>query len=429
MTKNLIERDRQVIWHPYSQMKNMEDPLGIIRGEGLYLIDSNENKYIDAISSWWVTLHGHAHPYIAKKVAEQLSILEQVIFAGCTHEPAVRLAERLLEVLPGNFSKIFYSDNGSTAVEVALKMAFQYWKNKGHSKTKILAFKGAYHGDTFGAMSVSGRSAFTEAFVPFLFDVIYLDLPTEKNSAAIFEQAEMAFLEFDVAAFIYEPLVQGAAGMKIYPPETLNSLMKLCKDNEALVIADEVMTGFYRTGKFFASDYLDEKPDLICLSKGLTGGTMPMGITACSQEIYEAFLSDETAKTFFHGHSFTANPLACAASLASLDLLEEEETLKNIATIASAHGVFVEKIKSLDIVESASSLGTILSIELKTTEDSGYFNGVKMKARAYFLERGILVRPLGNVLYILPPYCIKKEELDLIYSVISSFLDILEAAK
>jgi adenosylmethionine-8-amino-7-oxononanoate aminotransferase len=429
MKKSLIERDRDVIWHPYSQMKTMEAPLPIVKGKGLYLIDEKGEAYMDVISSWWVTLHGHAHPHIAKKVAEQASILEHVMFAGCTHEPAVQLAERLLEVLPGKLSKVFYSDNGSTAVEVALKMAFQYWRNKNQLRTKILAFKGAYHGDTFGAMSVSERGKFTEAFAPYLFDVIFIDLPDDNNAKQVIEQATMAFLEFDIAAFIYEPAIQGAAGMRIYNPETLNSVLKICKENAALLLADEVMTGFYRTGKFFASEYMTASPDIICLSKGLTGGTMAMGVTACTEIVYENFLSEDASKTFFHGHSFTANPLSCAASLASLDVLLERETLQNIQMIATAHAAFVSKIHQLSSIESARSLGTILSIEIKTEDQAGYFNTIKLQMRSFFLERKIMIRPLGNVLYIMPPYCITKSELEIVYAAIAGFLEQLEAAQ
>ncbi len=429
MKKNLIERDSQVIWHPYTQMMTTTSPVGIVMGEGAYIFDEEGKKYIDAISSWWVTLHGHGHPYIAKKVSEQLLKLEHVIFAGFTHEPAVRLAERLLEVLPENQARIFYSDNGSTAVEVALKMAYQFWHNKGEAKTKIVAFKNAYHGDTFGAMSVSGRSAFTNPFLPFLFDVIHIDVPVKGKEKEALQQLKNVCSENDAAAFIFEPLVQGAAGMVMYDPEALNDLVKVCKEYNVLAIADEVMTGFYRTGRYFACNYIQEMPDIMCLSKGLTGGTMAMGVTSCTSSIYEAFLSEDHSKTFFHGHSYTANPLACVAALASMDLLHEADTLSKIKMIEKHHVAFIEKVAALDILKNICHRGTILAIELKTDDESGYFNSIKEKAYSYFMERNILLRPLGNVIYIFPPYCISAEDLKMVHKVIADFLNILEAAK
>ena len=317
----LTERDRQAIWHPYTQVKTASAPIPIVSGEGSYLYDENGKRYIDAVSSWWVTLHGHAHPYIAKKVAAQLSKLEQVIFAGFTHLPAIELAERLLKVLPAGQDKIFYSDNGSTAVEVALKMCLQYWYNRGQPRKKILTFENGYHGDTFGAMAVSGRSPWTAPFNSLLFDVTFIPAPTSENLEATKKLIEQNHK--DIACFIYEPLVQGAAGMLMHSAEHLDELLTCCHNYDILLIQDEVFTGFGRTGKMFAADHLLIKPDLVCLSKGLTGGTMPLGITSCRNKIYEAFLSDDQYKTLFHGHSFTANPLACTAALASLDLLEE----------------------------------------------------------------------------------------------------------
>ncbi|HKB44050.1 MAG TPA: adenosylmethionine--8-amino-7-oxononanoate transaminase, partial [Chitinophagaceae bacterium] len=327
-TRSLTDRDAAIIWHPYTQHKSAATPLPIVKGEAVYLIDEPGNKFIDAISSWWTNLHGHAHPYIAQKIFEQAQQLEHVIFAGCTHEPAIQLAERLLPLLPGNFSKIFYSDNGSTAVEVALKMAIQLQKNKNQkTKNKILALRHSYHGDTFGAMSVSERGVFVKAFENYLFEVIFIDL--EEKYSTLDNQCSMINFE-EIACFIYEPLIQGAGGMNIYKTPLLNQLLKLCKQNNIICIADEVMTGFYRTGKMFASEYIEEKPDIICLSKGLTGGSLPLAVTACNQKIFDAFLSDDLYQTFFHGHSYTANPIACAAALASLDLLQKEECIENI---------------------------------------------------------------------------------------------------
>ncbi|MDP9041123.1 MAG: adenosylmethionine--8-amino-7-oxononanoate transaminase, partial [Bacteroidota bacterium] len=319
----LVERDINAIWHPYTQHRNLEPPVPVVRGEGALLFDEDGNSYIDAISSWWVNLHGHAHPYIAEKIYRQALTLEHVIFTNFTHEPAVQLAERLLQILPGRLSKIFYSDNGSTAVEVALKMSIQYWKNKGNTeRTKIMAFRNAYHGDTFGAMSVSSRGLFTEAFTDFLFDIVFIETPHAGNLEEIISAIRSN--RHRIAAFIYEPLLQAAGGMKIHDPAYLNELLAFIQSEKILCIADEVLTGFGRTGSLFASETLSHSPDMICLSKGLTGGTMALGATACSENVFEAFLSDDHSRTFFHGHSYTANPLACVAGLASLDLLLEK---------------------------------------------------------------------------------------------------------
>ncbi|WP_089757045.1 adenosylmethionine--8-amino-7-oxononanoate transaminase [Chryseobacterium soldanellicola] len=418
---NLQERDRAVNWHPYTQMKTADDAIPIVRGKGIYLFDDQGNKYIDAVSSWWVTLHGHAHPYIAQRVSEQLNTLEQVIFAGFTHEPAIQLSENLLNLLPENQEKVFYSDNGSTAVEVALKMCIQFAYNKEKEKNKILAFKNAYHGDTFGAMSVSGRSVWTKPFGEMLFEVIFIDTPTSENLESLKNQIENHADE--IACFIYEPLIQGAAGMLMYEAQHLDELMKFCRENEILMIQDEVFTGFGRTGKLFAANYLSEKPDIMCFSKGLTGGTMPMGITTCSNEIFNAFLSDDKYKTLFHGHSFTANPLACTAALASMELLLKEETLNNINLICEKHLNFSKTLRQHSKVENIRQTGTILAWEIKNDEQTSYFNEIGKILYNEFLKRGIIMRPLGNVMYLVPPYCITSDELDFIYQNIIGVLN------
>lgn len=417
---SLSERDSKVIWHPYTQMKTAQTPIGITRGEGVWLFDENSNKYLDAVSSWWVNIHGHAHPHIAKKVTEQLNTLEHVIFAGFTHEPAVQLGERLLNILPGQQSKVFYSDNGSTAVEVALKMAIQYWHNTGEKKNKILVFDQAYHGDTVGAMSVSGRSAFTKAFESLLFEVIHLPLPSPGNEKTSLHSLEEVLKKNtnEIAAFIFEPLVLGAGGMLMYEADVLDTMIRQCKKHSVLCIADEVMTGFGRTGKLFATEYLNEEPDMICLSKGITGGAMPLGVTTCNEKIYEAFLSEDKMKTFFHGHSYTANPLACAASNASLDILLEPDYLKNILRISEQHQAFAEKLKRCDAIEHVRQRGTLLAFDIKHQEGVSYFNSMRDELYTYFLNEGILLRPLGNTLYIMPPYVILEEELEFIYKVI-----------
>ncbi|MGN8056570.1 adenosylmethionine--8-amino-7-oxononanoate transaminase [Pedobacter sp. 22163] len=417
---NLTERDQKVIWHPYTQMKNALPHIPIVRGEGVYVFDEDGKRYIDAVSSWWVNIHGHSHPYIAQKVAEQLNVLEHVIFAGFTHEPAVLLAERLLPILPGKQDKVFYTDNGSTAVEVALKMCLQYWDNKGTPKTKILAFKNAYHGDTFGAMSVSGRSIFTDAFNSLLFDVEFIDLPNENNISHLI--SHISNLK-DTACFIFEPLILGSGGMLMYEAKYLDQLLSACKDAAILTIADEVMTGFGRTGTYFACEKLTNKPDIICLSKGLTGGTMPLGVTTCTNEIFEAFLSDDKLKTLYHGHSFTANPIACVASLASLDILLKSETLQNIKRVEAKHAVFLEEIKTHPKVKAIRQTGTIIAIEWETGNETSYLSNLRNLLYAYFLDKGIILRPLGNIIYILPPYVTSDEDLDYIYAAIKSALE------
>ncbi|MFB9844782.1 adenosylmethionine--8-amino-7-oxononanoate transaminase [Mucilaginibacter ginsenosidivorans] len=418
---SLIERDLSVVWHPYTQMKTAAPPIPIVRGEGACLYDENGKCYIDAVSSWWVNIHGHAHPYIAQKVAEQLNMLEHVIFAGFTHEPAVELAERVLKILPQNQAKVFYSDNGSTAVEVAIKMCLQYWHNQGVQRTKILALKNAYHGDTFGAMAVSGRSAFTAAFDSLLFEVEFIDLPNDSNIQTL--KSQISNLKSNLACFIFEPLVQGAGGMLMYEAKYLDELMAHCRKEGVLMIADEVFTGFGRTGKAFACDHLTTRPDIMCFSKGLTGGTMAMGLTTCAQSIYDAFLSDDKLKTLFHGHSYTANPVTCSAALASMDLFIADSTKKNIERIVTRHEQFAARIKDHPKIRVTRQTGTILAMEWETGSDTSYFNSLRDKLYNYFLDAGIILRPLGNILYILPPYCITDDQLDYIYGKIESALE------
>jgi len=418
---SLVDRDKAVIWHPYTQMKTALPHVPIVRGEGACLYDEDGKRYIDAVSSWWVNIHGHANPYIAKKVAEQLIKLEHVIFAGFTHPTAVELAERLLAILPSNQKKAFYSDNGSTAIEVAIKMCLQYWHNQGKPRTKMLAFKNAYHGDTFGAMAVSGRSAFTAAFDQLLFEVEFIDLPTAENIESI--KYQVSSIKNETACFIFEPLVQGTAGMVMYEAEYLDDLLQHCKQESVLTIADEVFTGFGRTGKLFACDYLTVQPDIMCFSKGLTGGTMALGLTTCTDEIYNAFLSDDKLKTLFHGHSYTANPVACSAALASLDITLDTATMENIQRIENMHHAFAEKIKHHPKIKTTRQTGTIVAMEWETGSSTSYFSSLRDKLYLYFLNAGIILRPLGNIIYILPPYCITNDELNYIYRKIEDALE------
>jgi adenosylmethionine-8-amino-7-oxononanoate aminotransferase len=413
MTTSLTERDRRVIWHPYTQHKGFLPPIPVVKGKDSLLFDDQGNAYIDAISSWWVNIHGHAHPYIAEKIYRQALQLEHVIFTGFTHEPAVNLAERLLPLLPGDFSRVFYSDNGSTAVEVAIKMVIQYWGNQGIARRKVLAFHHSYHGDTFGAMSVSERGVFTDAFRDFLFEPVFIDTPTPENINELLAFLGRQGSEF--AGFIYEPLLQGAGGMRIYDANLLDRLLTAAAAEGILCIADEVLTGFGRTGKLFAGEYLHHHADIICLSKGLTGGTMALGVTATTERIFEGFLSDDRSKALFHGHSFTANPLACAAALASLDLLERAEFMENIQRLASRHQAFLETLRSHPIVRNPRMLGTVLAFEISTGRNE-YINAIGPAITRDALSKGIYLRPLGNTVYFMPPYCITENEMDQVYS-------------
>ncbi len=421
---NLAEKDYEIIWHPYTHQKNRTPAILIAKGKKAILYDEDGNKYIDAISSWWVNIHGHGNKYIARQIYKQAKKLEQVIFTGFTHKPAVELAEKLLQVLPGNFSRIFYSDNGSTATEVAIKMALQYWINNGETgKNKILAFHHSYHGDTFGAMSISERGVYTMAFRDKLFEVIFIDIPDEKNLDELKRNLEKYINE--IACFIYEPLLQGAGGMRMYHPKYLSALLSFIKEKKVLCIADEVLTGFYRTGKFFAGNYVQEKADVICLSKALTGGTMALGVTACTQNVYSAFVSDDKTKTLFHGHSFTANPLACTAALASMKLLETNDVRYSVEKIISSHKKFLKTLEPFEIkgfIKNLRQLGTIVAFEIATREEDGYLHNIGSDFTNFCMKQGVYLRAMGNTVYIMPPYCITKKELKKTYSVITSFL-------
>ena len=415
----LVEKDKKYIWHPFTQMKTAEAAIPIVKGEGTLLIDEKGNTYIDAISSWWVNLHGHSHPYIAEKVYAQMQKLEHVVFAGFTHNPAVELCDKLSKHLPSNQAKFFFSGDGSSAVEIALKMAVQYWKNKGENKTRFVALDGAYHGETFGAMSAGARSIFSAPFSELLFECTHIPFP--KDEQAAIQSLKTEINNGGIAAFIFEPLVQGAAGMRMYKAETLNKLMQICKEAGVLCIADEVMTGFGRTGTTFAVNQTEAKPDLICLSKGLSGGTLPLSLTTCTNNIFDAFLGDDLQGAFLHGHSFTGNPIGCTAAIASLDLLEKKECQTAIKNIAKSHEIFAKRINSIEIIKDIRQTGTILAIELKS-DSSGYASSVRQKLYQDFLDQGVLLRPLGNVIYILPPYCIKEKELEKVYKVIENQL-------
>ena len=413
---SLVERDRSCIWHPFTQMQTARPPIPLVKGQGLYLYSEDGKRYMDGISSWWVNLHGHAHPYIIEKIREQAGILEHAIFADFTHAPAVDLATRLLEILPKTMSKVFYSDNGSTAVEAAIKIALQYWYNKNAktSKTRVICFKNSYHGDTFGAMSAAGRNNFNRPFWKHLFEVDAIDVPIKGREDLTLSQLKLVLEKNESACFIFEPLVLGSGGMIMYPAEILDRLIRTCKEHGVLTIADEVMTGFGRTGTLFACNQFHETPDIMCLSKGITGGFLPLGATICTEEIHNAFLGEHLHQAFLHGHSYTANPLACCSALASLDLLLDESCTTQRQMIAERHKSFCYTWSTHPKLTRCESLGTILALEYKV-ESTSYFQPIRDQLYRFFLDKGILLRPLGNVLYVLPPYCIRSEELSYIY--------------
>jgi len=423
---SLSARDRAVVWHPYTQARTAPPPVGVIRGEGVYLYTEDGRRLLDGISSWWVNILGHSHPRLARALAEQAARLEHVVFAGLTHEGAVELAERLVAIAPAGLERVFYSDNGSTAVEVALKMAWQYWRNRGEPRRVFVTLDHAYHGDTVGAMSVSEASIFTEPFAPLLFPVERAHAPycyrcplgLERATCAIdcLESLDAALGRHpgDVAAVLAEPMLQGAGGMVVWPPEFLAGVRRLCDRHGTLFIADEVLTGFGRTGRMFACEHAGVAPDIMCLSKALTAGCLPMAATLATAPIHDAFLGDRR-RTFFHGHSFTANPLACAVALASLDLFGELRLLDRIHAIERRLVAGLAPLRGLPAVGDVRVIGGVGIVELETTGaagEPGYLDALGPKLTAAFLERGLLLRPLGNVVYFMPPYVITDAEVD-----------------
>lgn len=416
-------KDQEYIWHPFTPLVSETQPIVVDNASGVYLHTSDGRKIIDAVSSWWVNLHGHSHPHIAAAVAKQAAHLDHVIFAGFTHAPAITLSERLLSILPKNQRRIFFSDNGSTAVEVALKMAVQFWRNQGIVKNKIIAFEGAYHGDTFGAMAVGERGMFTAPFAHMLFEVNFLEFPDPLREQSVVDQFRKWVAAGDVGIFIFEPLVQGASGMRMYSETVLNELIDIAHSHDVICIADEVFTGFGRTGKYFASDYLHHSPDIVAMSKGITGGTMPLSVTSCSERIVDAFRTPDFSKTLFHGHSYTANPIACAAANASFELLTSSDCQRQISMISTMHQEFVDVLSHHPAVAGVRSRGTIFALDIKTVEENSYSNALRKKIYPYFMERNILLRPLGNTIYIVPPYVITEDELNVVYEAIRSFVD------
>ncbi|WP_421497908.1 adenosylmethionine--8-amino-7-oxononanoate transaminase [Flavobacterium columnare] len=421
----LSEKDQLYNWHPYTQHQTTGILPAIVRGKGALLWDEKNKEYVDAIASWWVNPFGHSNEFIAQAIYNQLTTLEHVLFGGFTHNRAVELAEKLVEILPSNQKKFFYSDNGSTAVEVAIKASFQYFFNKGIKKDTIIAFEEAFHGDTFGAMAVSGIGLFTEAFQDSLINVIRIPVPIKGKEETSKEALQKALKENQVAAFIFEPLVLGAAGMVMYEPTVLDELIAICKFHSVFTIADEVMTGFGKTGRLFACNYLKQNPDMMCLSKALTGGTIPMAITSFTDFVFNGFKNESVNHAFFHGHTFTANPTGCAAALASIELLQKDETQKNIDRIHHQHLSFQTKINSHPKVKISRVIGVIFALEIGTNEEISYYGGIRNKLYNFFIDKGIILRPVGNVVYILPPYIITDQQLKKIYDTIEEALSTL----
>jgi adenosylmethionine-8-amino-7-oxononanoate aminotransferase len=413
------------LWHPFTQMATADPPLRAVLGEGAELVLDDGSRLIDAISSWWVTLHGHGEPSIAAAIAEQARSLEQVIFADFCHPPAERLAERLAALT--GLPRLFFSDNGSTAVEVALKMAWQWWHNQGSPRPRLIAFDGAYHGDTFGAMALGERCLFNAPFEPLLFEVARAPWPgtwwgddgiEARETAALKALAEL--LETPTAAVILEPLVQGAGGMAMVRPRFLQGVEALVRQAGALLIADEVMTGFGRTGHLFASQACGLRPDLIALSKGLTGGFLPMGVTLASDALFQGFHDPDPARAFLHGHSFTANPLGCAAALASLDLLEANP--QRFTTMAERHRPHLERFASHPAVRRPRLCGCIAAFDL-AVDSPGYFHPAGAALQRRVRQHGVFLRPLGDVVYLLPPLCLTDAQLERCWRAIAAALD------
>jgi len=410
------------IWHPFTQHGLGEPIPKVTHAEGAVLHTEDGARVIDAISSWWVTTHGHAHPKIAAAIARQAARLDQIIFAGWTHEPAEELAAGLRAMMPASLTRVFFSDSGSTSVEVALKMALGYWLHRGEERHRIVVLDNGYHGDTIGTMSVGARGAFNRAYEPLLFDVTSIPFPYASAEQAAIDALETACRE-GAAAFIVEPLVLGAGGMLMYAAETLAEMRRICAVHGTLFIADEVMTGWGRTGTLLACEQAGIEPDILCLSKGLTGGAIPLAVTMASEPVYAAHYGTDRRQMFFHSSSYTANPVACAAANANLAIWREEPVEQRIATLAQWQAKRLGKLASHHSVRNPRHLGTIAAFDVGAAE--GYLSDLAPRMLAMFRERGVLLRPLGNTVYVMPPYCIGKEDLDTIYDAIGEVVDLV----
>ncbi|NND63301.1 MAG: adenosylmethionine--8-amino-7-oxononanoate transaminase [Flavobacteriaceae bacterium] len=411
--KSLQERDLQAIWHPLTQHQTASPPIAISKAKDALFWDEDGKEYIDGIASWYTAMYGHCNDHIISAVSQQLRELDQVVFTGFTHKPAVNLAEKLLEILPKNQAKIFFNDNGSTAIEAGIKMALQYHFNKGEKRDVLIAFENGFHGDTFGAMSASGLAVYNGPFQDFSLKVKRIPPPTNENVREVMASLKSIMADNLCAAIVYEPLIQGAAGMKFHDKEALEQVLKICHENKVITIADEVMTGFGKTGKHFSSLYLDVSPNIICLAKSLTAGISPMSITSCSQEIYDAFLDDEIGKAFFHAHTYSANPVGCAAAIAGIELLLSEEIQENITRIQNAHWEFKQRLSQHSNISEVRTMGVILAIDLNV--EMTRYGKLRNQLFNHFMDKGIFLRPLGNTIYILPPFVITEKQLKKIY--------------
>lgn len=418
---SISKRGKKHLWHPLTQHKTAGDMLAIVKAKGAVLYDEQGKEYIDGIASWYTAMYGHCNEKIVSKVAAQLEQLDQVVFSGFTHKPAVELSEALIKILPANQEKLFFSDNGSTATEVGIKMALQYHHNLGNDRKAMLAFEEGFHGDTFGAMSVSGLAVYHGAFEEHFIEVVRLPVPMGANNREVLQRLQELTQKHNIAGFIYEPLVQGAAAMKMHDIKGLDQILKYCREKEILLIADEVMTGFGKTGKNFASEFLEVQPDIICMSKALTAGMLPMAITSCSQKIYDAFYSEEISKGLFHGHTYTANPPACAAALAGIELLVSKEIQEDIQRVIRSHRRFSQRIADHPKVRNLRQLGVILAFDLDVEMER--YGNLRNQLFRHFMERGVFLRPLGNTIYVLPPYVTTNDQLNKIYGSIELALE------
>jgi adenosylmethionine-8-amino-7-oxononanoate aminotransferase len=409
------------IWHPFTQHAVQPDATLIATGEGAWLTTADGRRIFDAISSWWVVTHGHRHPHIMQAIKDQADRLDQVIFAGFTHEPAEKLARRLVAMTPPQLEYVFFSDSGSTAVEVALKMALGFCRHRGEKRTGILALEGAYHGDTIGGMSVGERGVFNAPYDPLLFDVERLPFPSAGREEATLQTLGAACRRGGVAALIVEPLILGAGGMLIYAPEVLSEMKRVCETHGVLFIADEVMTGWGRTGTLFACEQARVTPDIACYSKGLTGGSLPLAVTLCRADIFDAHYSTDRSRTFFHSSSYTANPIACAAALANLEIWDKEPVLERVAAISRLHSLGLDRFRDDRRFTNVRQIGSIAALDLASSE-TGYLAGVGPRLYQGFLSRNLLVRPLGNTIYIMPPYCSGANELGMVYQGIADVI-------
>jgi adenosylmethionine---8-amino-7-oxononanoate aminotransferase len=412
------------IWHPFTQHGLGPEFPKIARAEGAYLTTASGERIIDAISSWWVITHGHRHPHIVRAIQSQAEALDQVIFAEYTHEPAERLAEKLLALAPAGLAHVFFSDSGSTSVEVALKMALGYWRHSGEPRHRIIVMEGSYHGDTVGTMSVGARGVFTQSYEPLLFDVARIPFPAVGREDVALGALDAICRHGNAAALIVEPLVLGAGGMRMYSPAVLAGLRAICAKHGVLFIADEVMTGWGRTGTMFACEQAGISPDIACYSKGLTGGALPLAVTLCSHDIFMAHYSDDRRRTFFHSSSFTANPVACAAALANLEIWEFEQVGARIAQLEILQMEQLNRFREDPRFAAVRQTGTITAMDLKAP-DGGYLAHVGPQLSAFFRDSRVLLRPLGNTIYVLPPYCVTRDDLETVYDAIGAATDAL----